>query len=541
MSTWYPSAGAEIQTPISKPLSEQKMTPFCIVEWNKSQTAFTFIGQRADRKAFFLINSDGQRLCLVPDLPLPPDAAFIMNPWPASVPEEIHPARLQPPPVRATQDCVRHKDPATVAFSAWELVYGEFLCPQDRDGGPLLKKLERYQEAAQQEYRERQAQLANQTRDNVKELLFPAGATEDFSEAQYQAYLAEQKRVLEILFTAPSNPASMSCGCLNWTLEMVKESNCGDIRNSFLREEWAKKHGFNLEQMEKDKARFLQFIKRHVANFRETNRGTFGLRLNWNDQEILCASVRFNLKFAGGSNLWLSGYELRPLLDAAEQNQFETCFGDLSPEAIRRAEAVSNGSAQLERCEMVIKKADSAAKALTAVADHLAKTTSLATGRVNEATRNLNAMLEREEALVESMALRENPRQTRIALNRHHLDPRIIDFIMDHLLVDKPVPKAPTAARMLQKKYSTQDGLSRKTVDRAFAVAAPILQAAGWSDRLLPKIAVTADKAESAEKTLAKPETERPEGRAEDGRPSEDSKPTFDTILQNETGDVDEV
>jgi hypothetical protein len=112
---------------------------------------------------------------------------------------------------------------------------------------------------------------------------------------------------------------------------MVKAKNVGGIRDRYLHERWAEKRGFNLAQMKRERAHFLQFIEHHIYNVVErdvlTKNESPGFFLNRDDGEVLCASVRYLLIFANGTQLWLAKFETRPLLDAREQNEFDRCSG----------------------------------------------------------------------------------------------------------------------------------------------------------------------------------------------------------------------
>jgi hypothetical protein len=313
------------------------MSDFKITDWNKTETRLRFVAFRNDRNAFFLLTTSGDRRCLVPYLPVPKSGRFRKgyDPYPEVAPVEIQPARLLPPPCRGNAEEARNSNTATVAyvFSPWELEYGEALWPRPEEDAALLNRLERYTVAKREEYEARAKDVEALTRNDVKQILFGDSVDTKLTEERYQEHLSQERKSLESSYTSPLRPGHDFCGCLNWTLEMVKSMNVGGIRDSFLQERWAREHGFDLKQMKADKARFIDFLREHVVNatenvFNLTTRVAQqqrGLRLSNDEQEQVCAMVQFTLAFADGTRRWLAKYELRPLLDANEQREFDDC------------------------------------------------------------------------------------------------------------------------------------------------------------------------------------------------------------------------
>jgi hypothetical protein len=76
--------------------------------------------------------------------------------------------------------------------------------------------------------------------------------------------------------------------------------------------------------MEGDRAEFLNFLREHVAKFADTRSG-----LAQNEEHDLFAMVRHSLHFLDGTCVWLAKFEIRPLLDAEENRQFEICRNGL--------------------------------------------------------------------------------------------------------------------------------------------------------------------------------------------------------------------
>ena len=213
--------------------------------------------------------------------------------------------------------------------------------------------------------------------------------------------------------------------------------------------------------------------------------------------------------------------------------------------------------AQMQQCQWgdnLPKQIDDAANravaTFAAAGDHLATKVQGAAETLRQAQKDLQPTLDeletnqaRLEDVVGEYKLKENPRQTRSALGRHGVSKRITDFILDHLKLGKPVPKAPTAARELQSKYATKDGLDRKTVDRHYQKALPILRAAGWPEHLLP----TSNAADPSggSKTGKKPQGDKPAEptvtSANGVEPdSNESLTAFERIQQQEQGSADQ-
>lgn len=194
--------------------------------------------------------------------------------------------------------------------------------------------------------------------------------------------------------------------------------------------------------------------------------------------------------------------------------------------------------------------AEAGASSVIAAGDRVEAKVQGAALTLRQAQKDLQPSLEeletrqaRLEAVMEEYKLKENPAQTRRALANHGVSKRIIDFILDHLKLGKAVPKAPTAARQLQNKYATADGLDRKTVDRHYQKALPILRAAGWPEHLLP----TSKASDPPEERKAgnKPQDDKPAEQyatsADGVEPdSSDSLTAFERIQQQEEGSADQ-
>jgi len=208
------------------------------------------------------------------------------------------------------------------------------------------------------------------------------------------------------------------------------------------------------------------------------------------EQVTFCAQARFLITFEDRTKAWLTGCPRRAPQNQSERQEFAApqapALVPSNNDTVRIEKAATKIASAVPRLEAVLQQ-------LAAAGDHVESRVAAAAQTLRQAQKELQPTLDeletnqvRLEAVVEEYKLKENPRQTRRALANHGVSKRIADFILEHLIPGKPVPKAPTAARELQNKYATADGLDRKTVDRHYQKALPILRAAGWPERLLP-------------------------------------------------------
>ena len=217
---------------------------------------------------------------------------------------------------------------------------------------------------------------------------------------------------------------------------------------------------------------------------------------------------------------WLADCPSRVPQNQSERSEFPAILGPPAIPSIdcteRNEKAAAAFVSTFARLEAIPEQLAAKTEALAAVGGHVEKKIEKATQSLRQTQKELQPTLDaletnqaRLEAMIDEYKLKENPRQTRQALLHHDVSRRIIDFIMEHLLAGKAVPKAPTAALQLQNKYATKDGLDRKTVHRHFQAALPILRAAGWSAHLLPASDVGGSK--DASGAGSPPQDNRPE------------------------------
>ena len=250
-----------------------------------------------------------------------------------------------------------------------------------------------------------------------------------------------------------------------------------------------------------------------------------------------CAQVRYRARFAdnAGSVVYLTDCEPpREELDAAELDEVAKLRGQPVSAVATIQQAATELSRQIDGAtkrgadtltvagenltkagQQARADAEAGASTLGAAGDHVETKSQAAAQTLRRAQKELQPTLDeletnqvRLEAVVEEYKLKENPRQTRRALANNGVSKRIANLILEHLILGKPVPKAPTAARMLKIKYSTEHGLDRRTVHRQYQIARPILRAAGWPERLLP--ASKAAEASGGSKAGHKPHDDKP-------------------------------
>ena len=358
------------------------MSNFIITEWDKSERAYQFVGWRTDRMAIFLLDERQRRQVVQLHLPCPPEGHYKRSPFPESAAVAIKPARLLPPPCRATEAAALAvgADLATEAFFPWETVYGEALWPKPEDDAALLERLERFKTAARADYETRRAELETRTEADVKATVLGKDSAQVLSAEKCLDYIAQEQRALEANYTAPLLPGHRFCGCLNWTLEMVKNGEAG-IRDPYLQEQWARQHGFDLRRMSEEKDRFVHFLHEFTVNVNEdiidithhTRYRRPGLRLWSSDEQLVCATVRYAIHFANGPRRWLTGYELRAPLDASEQRELDLCL-DADSEASQLHVVADRISGERERLEAIPAQIEARTVAL---ADTLAPLTKL--------------------------------------------------------------------------------------------------------------------------------------------------------------------
>ena len=292
-----------------------------------------------------------------------------------------------------------------------------------------------------------------------------------------------------------------------------------------------------------------------AAKFEFSYRRAYGAR----SQETDCpgafsamSRVRFLMSGQSGERFHLFGVEERHPTDTEARGY--ALMRRLAGKTSGRLESPAAVTADAEQMKLAVERIEEVTKRgagrLTAAGDHVEAKAVAAVQTLRQVQKELQPILDdletnhaRLEAVTAEHKLKESPRQTRGALAANRVPKPLIDLIMSHLLVGKPIPKAPTAARTLQCKFSSRDGFDRRTVHRHYKVALPILRAAGWPERLLPSSqsprAANRDKPNSTfHEEEAEGQAVTPDSvvKAEDG-----GLPTpFECLLQQEQGSEEE-
>ena len=443
----------------------------------------------------------------------------------------------------------------------WELVWlrhrKEVLLPAPEDRNALAERLEVFKAKMRQEYEARRQELEEWRTKTIGQMIYlgggryyrelrhckPASRPErgggPFYSKRHESKptsMSEQiERHMSLLETSFTRPLSeflgrLHGGYLNWTVEVARHEPI--IRDPVLHERWATQQHVKLAEINADKEAFLNWYRPHCpAPMRRASNDFLEVAFPGASVAIadnaLCAEVRFVADFPDGSRVWLADCPRRdPLLTAEEQRPFEapgplsTPIGQSLDSIATRAEHVSAtlaaaGENLTKAGQQARTDAEAGAATIAAAGDHVETKSQAAAQTLRQARKDLQPTLDeletnqaRLEAVVEEYKLKESPVQTRRALANHGVSKRIIDFILKHLMLGNPVPKAPTAALQLQNKYATKDGLDRKTVDRHYHKALPILRAAGWPEHLMP----TSNAADPSEESKAgkKPQGDKP-------------------------------
>jgi hypothetical protein len=502
------------------------MTPskLTLREWKKPGAALELLEWPAHKGLAIVVDAAGRKQVLHFVLPgaMAKGVQGLLVLFPLALPTVITERPLLPPPCRSTKTEAenliakateaRSPQPASQARRSSDLPDGEViwlqhwhevLVPRPEDGEEFSKRLEPFIAKKREEYEARKLELEHWRTKTVGEMIYLGGGRfyRDLAMKQRRPMaerIAGQELILQSQFLAPLHYFAdrAAAGCLNWTPEVARYEPV--IRDPVLHERWAREHGLTLTGMQADKEAFMRWYQAHrpttpvaapssSTDFLEVM--CPGIRANAAER-ALCAEVRFVVEFGDGSRAWLADCPSRePLLTPGEQ----------WPKAALVREAIASMTpspaspgldAALNKIQEVSEKA---AARLTHAGDHVEVKAQAAARTLRRAKEDLDTTLReletdqaRLEQFMDQYKLRENPRTTRRALANHGVAERIADFIMEHLLAGTPIPKAPTAARALQNKYAKKEGLDRKTVDRHYRIATPILRAAGWPAHVLP-------------------------------------------------------
>lgn len=329
---------------------------FRLRDWDKTETIYEFVGWRSDRNAFFLLSKPNQRMCLEPVLPLLSGVRFRDGhyPYPESAPVTLQPACLILPACASSPEeteTLTREFLALAGFGAKSLgaaksaqrlldEYGwsEVLYPQPEDDVPLARYLGWFKAAARRRYQQQLERLAKLTKAEYARIESRVARAAEITDEELASYVAQERARLEDIYTGRPRKIAFgkysAGGCLNWTLQTVKQQNAGNIRDRYLKRRWAQKHGFDLKKIEQDRERFEEYLCEHTVRMRvepgdpdSISAGESTLPpLTAVDLKNICKRVRYCLVFADGSSVWLEGYKLRDLISAEEQDEFYACL-----------------------------------------------------------------------------------------------------------------------------------------------------------------------------------------------------------------------
>ncbi len=529
------------------------------------------------RRHFYALDPPDQPLVVTPKPAMPEfydpnrqaKAVFTCDPFPEAVCVEISPCRLLPPPCYQSREEFESQLPAHYVFEPWRAIYWEthrevsLLEPSDY--GPLEERLEKWLVVMRKQYEYE----AGNWRKEINRLTTATLAKLGLAKEDDRAKLVKEAEAQLGIIESETPIGGVPCkGRLKLTLEDVKRGSEG-IRDAWMQEDWANKNGEDLGLMSRERLRFRKWLVTHTgtpANIydmttKQRRQGIappdLGEKFEQNPQFLeACAQVRYRARIAdnAGTVIYLEDCDQREELSAVEHDEVFKLIGVPANVGAAIDKAGAGLATHVDRMEAVVKRLDDSAEAgadkLTAAGDHVETKSKAAAQTLRQVQKELQPILDeletnqaRLEAVVEEYKLKENPVQTRRALANHRISKQIIDFILKHLMLGNPVPKAPTAARQLQKKYATKDGLDRKTVDRHYRKALPFLRAAGWPEHLLPTS--NADDPSGGSKTGKKPQDDKPAEptvtNANGVEPdSSESLTAFERIQQQEHGSADQ-
>ena len=299
---------------------------------------FAFIGWKDDHRSFYALDG-AKELVIEPELPCVRLARWRESfCFPSRSPIEIVSARLIPPPCRATN---KSRDEITRTeesrwYGCWEDIYGEALCPLPEDEEELQKRLETLLVVKRAEMTSKLTRLSKSSLDRRDRL--------------------RRRQLIRREYCNCGPFVHVKGGMLFITLAMVKATNVVGIRNQVLHERWARKNGVDLEQMDQEKHRFLQFARQHLES-QELDaktgmlRGKDKLSLGQGGELALLASVRKVMRLFDGQRFYLQGLHIRPLQTAEEMSGFRILrdgIGGGSPPTRDASQPVESAAAAME-------------------------------------------------------------------------------------------------------------------------------------------------------------------------------------------------
>ncbi|MEI8290681.1 MAG: hypothetical protein WCH99_14530 [Verrucomicrobiota bacterium] len=274
--------------------------------------------------------------------------------FPSAQPKIITERPLLPPPCRSTQaeadnlvaKAREARTPRAVTSArkrsdlpdrevTWLRCRREVLVPKPEDDAEFSKRLEPLIAEKRQEYEARRQELEDWRTKSFGEMFVLGGGRfyrdlgEPGSLLKRQELMERHEKWLEFQFLLPlrQSVGRPIAGYLNWTLDVARHEPV--IRDPVLHERWAKGNGLELSEMRADKEAFLRWYHAHQlpsppvvrtpeAGFLEALVSPEA-RLAYAD-EVLCAEVRYHVRFADDSRVWLTDCPLRqPLLTPGEQ------------------------------------------------------------------------------------------------------------------------------------------------------------------------------------------------------------------------------
>ncbi len=271
-------------------------------------------------------------------------AAFTAEPFPEAVCVEISPWRLLAPPCFESETDFLKQRHCLDAFDPWRGAYisthNEYLVLEPRHDEKLDRRrlvfLDVIRERYEEEKRERLAFLENLKSASLESL----GLGSDSDRLAAIKEEEEQMAILESEYPIDGVPCK---GNLRLTLDQVQQGVHG-IRDAVLHEEWARKNGWDLRDMRRDRICFRKWLEAktgfptEVLNARfpvaafGLSRPDFGRDHDRNPQFLqACAKVRFRARFANNaaSVVYLADCELREEPTAVELSEIAVMEGAL--------------------------------------------------------------------------------------------------------------------------------------------------------------------------------------------------------------------
>lgn len=342
--------------PLTIELKKGAPRPFRSVAWKRAKPDDC-------RRELYALDPTGKPVVVTPKPALPDfydplrqaKAVFSCEPFPAAVCVEIAPCRLLAPPCYRTKEELDGAFPCLRDFDPWQWVYWqahrEFLILEPADDGPLQERLDKWLAAMRAAYEHEQktvrAEIERQTTKPLAELGYENEEQRNKRVSELQAYL------VNIVESETPIDNVMCKGRLKWTLEDIKNGHEG-IRDAWMHEDWAKKNGWDLGIMRRERRVFRRWLETHTgtpANIIDATRRvsdpnepsksrptaypgiappSFGERYEQDPRFLeACASVRYRARIADNANtvVYLADCEPREELTAEELDEVAKLMG----------------------------------------------------------------------------------------------------------------------------------------------------------------------------------------------------------------------